>query len=395
MRLVSVFLCALWLGAPSLSAQKKIHYAKELKGFFKDVDANYPFFKSKGIEKDWKKSKASLRKRAKACKDDVTFVMIVKEAIDKLRDGHASFRAVRPKMPRIEAEYFPGISLLPASKGRVVVMSTIKALAKDFPPGTLITKINGKGARAYLDAQSKAAWDRGGYFSSPQRARLIEYRLPFRGKQGESFKLQYRSKNRTRNKKLRATRKVGPWPKNYHLPEGLVALGDSIFHVALSKDLGYCWMTAMGAAAEENLKKVQAAHPKVGSWILDLRGNKGGGYAKSMKTTIRGFGTSVAVIVDAGSISAAETFARDLVEVCRGRLFGATTAGSSSTKRVFEFPSKVASVRYSVGARRGLKGKPIEFFGILSHERLEADPEDLAAGRNTEIEAAKKWLRSK
>ncbi len=69
------------------------------------------------------------------------------------------------------------------------------------------------------------------------------------------------------------------------------------------------------------------AHQGMKGWIVDLRGNTGGGYDRSLKTLIKKLGRKVAVIIDAGSVSAAETFSRDLVNVCKARVFGARTAG--------------------------------------------------------------------
>jgi C-terminal processing protease CtpA/Prc len=100
----------------------------------------------------------------------------------------------------------------------------------------------------------------------------------------------------------------------------------------------------------------------------------------------------VACIVDAGCVSAGETFARDLHNICKARVYGATTAGSSSSKKVFELPSGIASIRYSVRSRGGIGGKPIEFHGIEPHVPLEAIPEIVAEGKNSEIEIVRREL---
>ncbi len=67
--------------------------------------------------------------------------------------------------------------------------------------------------------------------------------------------------------------------------------------------------------------------------IVDLRGNSGGGYDRSFVSKLPALATGrrkVAVLLDAGAISAAETFARDLVEHAKAKIYGQTSAGSSS-----------------------------------------------------------------
>ena len=42
------------------------------------------------------------------------------------------------------------------------------------------------------------------------------------------------------------------------------------------------------------------------------------------------------------------------------RIFGATSAGSSSSKRTWTFPSGIASIKFSTRSRSGIDGKVIE-----------------------------------
>jgi C-terminal processing protease CtpA/Prc len=102
----------------------------------------------------------------------------------------------------------------------------------------------------------------------------------------------------------------------------------------------------------------------------------------------------VAAIIDAGCISAGETMARDLVQYAQARLFGSTTAGASSAKRDWTFPSGIATLTLSVRSRWGLDGQLIEFKGIQPHVEVEAVPEDLLQGQNTEIVKAEQYLVS-
>jgi len=388
------FLASLALLAVTAPAQKqkRIKYDKELQAFFKEVDKSSPFFKVKGIEKEWKATKKALLKRAKKCKKEADFVELVSEAVRAMRDGHAGLVKVRPKMPKFEPRFYSGLALAPASQDRVVVVSVVKSLEKKVPIGAIVLKIDGKPAREAMEARGAETWNKGGFFSSPQRATFFEYRQPFVGKRGDKHVIEVLVGKKKRKVTLRANYEVKGWVHLYNWPKDMEASAKSVHQAVLEDGTGYVWLRRMDASAEEGIKKAIAAHPDCKAWIVDLRGNTGGGYDRSMKQTITGFGKKVAVILDAGAISAAETFARDLVNVCKARTFGARTAGSSSSKKTWTFQSGIATVRFSVRSRSGVGGKPIEFHGIQPDVPLQADPEQVAAGKNTEILTAQAWL---
>ena len=370
--------------------KKDSPYAKDLQAFLVDLDANYPFFGVKGIAKEWTRFKRSLPKRVAACRDDQGFIELLAEVVKFLRDGHASFVDIRPKLSAPPPESYPGLSLLPAGKGAVVMISPGN-LASVLPPGTEIVKINNKPARRVLDAMGQQLWKQGGFFSSPQRARFWAYRLAFSGTRGDKTTLHYRVGRKLKSIKVVNNQEVKGWPHNYHLPEGLTQGGKSVWYGALPSGVGYIYLRRMDASVEGGIQKALAAHSGMKGWIVDLRGNTGGGYDSSLKSLVGRLQKPVAGIIDAGSVSAAETFARDLVRVCGATLFGTTTAGSSSKKKVFELPSGIAKIRYSVESRMGIQG-PIEFHGVTPHVEVEADPKHLRAGQNTEIVVAEAWI---
>ncbi len=380
------------VASPAL-CQKKPAYQKDLGAFFKEIKANYPFFEVKGIHKDWQARKKALLKRVRSCKTDADFIAIATDSLKGLRDGHARFTEIRPKLEEREPEHSPGLVFLPASGDRVVIAATTRELERKLPRGTVVERIDGKKARTFLDGRGQQAWKDGGFFSSPQRARFFEYRLALAGKRGAKHILDVRAGKKKRKVTVRAQHAVKGWLHLYNPPAGLQQSAKSAWHVELEGETGYIWLRRMDNTAEDGVRKAIEAHQGMKGWIVDLRGNTGGGYDRSLKTLIKKLGRKVAVIIDAGSVSAAETFSRDLVNVCKARVFGARTAGSSSSKKVWRFPSGIASIRYSVRSRSGVGGQPIEFHGIEPDVELEADPEDVAAGRNTEIVAALAWLK--
>ena len=122
---------------------------------------------------------------------------------------------------------------------------------------------------------------------------------------------------------------------------------------------------------------------------------EGGNYSSELPAALVETELPLAVIIDAGCMSAGETLARDLKNVAGAKLFGSTTAGASSAKYTWSFPSGVATLILSQRSRGGLNGKPIEFFGIAPDVPIEADPAELARGENSEIKAAENFVLKK
>jgi hypothetical protein len=366
-------------------------YLADLVALFAELDEHYPFFELKGLEKEWKARKRQLAGRANKCRTDEDFAPILIDVMKGLRDGHCRIEEMKPAYPKSNLAW-PGVALLPATKDRVVVMSTAGNLSSQLPPGTIITKIDGKPAHAALELRTRRTWLTGGFFSSPQRARFFEYRMAFVGERGSQTTIHYLDGRKQKKVTLVANREARGWDHNYHLPSDLARGGDAVWYGLLEGGIGYIYLRKMDGSVVGGITAALAAHGEAKGWIVDLRGNSGGGYSDSLARTCAGLGKKVAVIVDAGAISAAETFARDLAEDNRAKLFGATTAGSSSTKKTFTLPSGIATVRYSDRSRRGLRGKAIEFLGIEPHFPVEADPAEVRAGKNSELERAREWL---
>lgn len=365
-------------------------YLTDLAALFEELDENYPFFALKGLEKDWKVRKKLLARRARDCRSDEGFAEIVVDTMRALRDGHCGVESMRADPPR-KIVAWPGVALMPATKGLAVVMETAGNLRSALPPGTIITRIDGKPAAKALAIRAELAWREGGFFSSRQRVLFFEYRQAFSGERGSKTEIHSLDGREQKKLTLVANQELRGWAHNYHLPEELVRSAESVQHCALEEGVAYVYLRRMDETLEKGLAAAIDAHPDAAGWIVDLRGNTGGGYSKSLDAVRDRLGKRVAVIIDAGAISAAETFARDLVRGNDARLFGATTAGSSSTKKSFTLPSGFATVRYSTASRNGVKGT-IEFHGIEPDVEVFADPREVAAGKNSEILRCLQWL---
>lgn len=386
------FAAALAFVLAALPAQKPKPYVADLEALFADVEANYPFFDSKGIRPQWNAAKKPLLARAKVVRSDPEFVLVVQDAIAALRDGHAFLVEVKPKLAEPEPEYLPGVAFLPATKGRVAVMASTKQLADELPVGAVVSTIDGKPARQVLDGRAADSWRRGGPFSSPQRAALFEYRMPLRGKKGEKHVFEVDAGKGKKKVEVTADQKAEGWPHSYHLPAGLQQAARSVSHAELPGGHGYVYLRRIDESAADGLRAAVAAHLDAKGWVVDLRGNSGGGYDDGLLDAVKGLKGKVVGIVDAGCISAGETFARDLVNLVQATLIGETTAGSSTQKKKFALPSGIATVQYSVKSRVGPKGVPIEFHGVKPDVVVEVDPEELRAGKNSAIERALELL---
>jgi hypothetical protein len=369
-------------------------YERDLLAFIEEVDRVYPFFDLKNIREDWNRTKVNLRERLPDCNTASDFLGLVIDGIRCLRDAHMRIGEPRAPLPRPPEEYYPGVSFMPAAGGRVIVMAAVPALSDALPPGTLITEINGRPARELLEESSTAAWScKNPFFvSSPQRARLFAWRIPLRGPQGTQHRVRYLTADTAKELTIECNVRVRGWPHTYNLPANLTRASRTVEFTQLDKRIGYIILAKVDTTTEPGLRQALESHPGMNAWIVDLRGNGGGGYDQTLINRIKNFPRPVAGLIDAGCISAGETLARDFRRYAEATLIGSQTAGSSTSKRTWRFPSDVASIRFSVRSRWRADGLPIEFNGVTPDQTIEAVPEEVAAGLNSAIERAVEHL---
>ena len=368
-------------------------YAADLAAFVKEVDEGYPFFELKGIKDDWAATRKRLAAGVGRCRSDTEFLGLIVEGMRCLRDAHMTLDEPKAEMPKPPPEYVSGISFLPAVKNAVVVMYPPKGQESQLATGTVVLTIDGKPARAILDELAKRAWAAGGVFSSPQRARLFEYRMPLRGRQGEKHVIGCLAGGKPAKVTLTNTVEAGGWPHTYNQPANLARVGRSFLYGRLPSGAGYMYIRRVEPDTPAGLAEALAKVPGAKGWVVDLCGNAGGGYDDTLIAAVKAMPRPVAVVIDEGCISAGETLARDFAEGAGARLFGAKTAGSSSSKRHWTFPSGIASITFSTRSRWRGDRKPIEFNGIDPDEPVEAVPEELARGLNSAICRAEAYLR--
>jgi regulation of enolase protein 1 (concanavalin A-like superfamily) len=368
-----------------------VSFEEDLEAFFREMDNTYPFFDLKGIRNDWDHTKKELRRQIKACQSDEQFLEIATKAVLCLHDSHMWFRNTKAALPQWPPKYYPGISFMPAAEGRVVIMIGREELNPNLKAGTIVVKIDGQDARRYLEDRAKARWDEGG-ISGPQRARLFAYRIPIRSEnKGQKHTLTLIVEGKQVDIELTSDFEARGWPHWYNRPENLKQVG-SCAYTKLPSGIGYIYLRRVDGTTGPGMKEAFVTYDDAKGWIIDLRGNGGGGYNQALYEVLKALPQPLAVIIDAGCTSAGETMARDLVNRGNARLFGSKTAGSSSAKRIWNFPSGIASLSIPTRSRWGIGGRQIEFNGIEPDVEVEAVPEEVAKDLNSEILRAEEYL---
>jgi hypothetical protein len=377
------------------SAACSATYVTDWTAFIREVDQAYPFFELKEIRRDWVQAKARLSERANTCASDGEFLNLVAEAIRTLRDAHMGLSQTKVPLPPWPKRYYPGVSFMPATENRVIVMSA-EAHAEIMKPGTVVTKIDGRDARELLEENAKEAWSTDSpYFlslSSPQRARLFAYRWPLIACSNQPHILHYLANGGERELRVRCEIEPRGWPHTYCMPTNLARVDRALTYAKLPSGAGYIYLRSVGTETAVGLRQALAAHADAKGWIIDLRGNGGGGYDTNLLAELKALPRPVVALIDAGCISAGETLARDLAQLAGAHLMGSRTAGASSSKRQWQFPSGIASVTFSTRSRWRSDGQPIEFNGIVPDEQIEAVPGEVAGGLNSEIRRAEEYL---
>ena len=379
-------------------------FSEGLAAFIKELDTNYPFFELKRIRQDWEKCKGDLTERVKQCGNNDDFYRLLDEARRCLRDSHMRFSNLKGEYPRGEVRYYPCISFLPAVDDQVVIMWCVDEYADKLPTGSVVTEIDGQNARKFLEKEAEKSWKEGGYFSSPQRARLYTYRIPLRGKENDRHKITVIKDGKPEIVTAVSKWEARGWPHTYAMPSDLRQLGNCRYG-KLSSGYGYIYLRRIGSKLVEATDAALRSFKGIRGLIVDLRGNGGGGYGREVfdrfdkkkgpSPGIPFYRGDMVVLIDAGTMSAGETFARDLVYCADAYLIGSRTAGSSSAKKTWQLPHELGSILLPVRSRWGFEGQPIEYNGIVPNEVLEIVPSELQNGINSGIKRGEEYLDKK
>jgi C-terminal processing protease CtpA/Prc len=190
------------------------------------------------------------------------------------------------------------------------------------------------------------------------------------------------------------------------LPVPIPGISDaaSVSWTMLEGDVGYIYVRRIRGDLIDKLDRAVRELKDARGLVIDVRGNSGGGF--DARRAHRNFSLNdgeepgrprfqgpMALLIDARCISAGEGWASWFIAKKRARVFGQATAGASARKRTYTLKNGLYQVTFPVKAYRGFLDRPIERRGLEPDVPLVQNADDLAAGRDTVLEAAKRYLR--
>ncbi|QDU66836.1 S41 family peptidase [Engelhardtia mirabilis] len=369
------------------------------------------FFDLKQI--DWKKVSKQFKKEAKDVETDQQHLVLLVRLLARLEDGHAQVRPLPAgedvRWPEEPERTGPGIFL--CESGGKVYLKNVWNDAADLglEPGMEVVAIDGVKAGKWLDGRVETLSDTLS-FSTDHQARFYAMHQGLAQEVGTRMDVELKTLERKKKQRTITYRKSNPtpWGPAFY-PEGLKST-DDLNYGLLPSGHGYVQVRRCKDTVVEQMDTALAALGQVPGLVLDFRGNSGGGFdheqllgrfvpegytlehAKPQGSTgANQYGGPIVVIVDATCRSAGETGAGMFKEDGRAYMIGESpTAGMSSSKTTIDLPSGLFSLYVSVASNKGRfnDGRGIEGIGVIPHELVEYDPEDLAESRDTLIERA-------
>jgi carboxyl-terminal processing protease len=201
---------------------------------------------------------------------------------------------------------------------------------------------------------------------------------------------------------LRAQLDTQSWPR---LPVPISGISESadVLWKRLDNDIGYIRVRRLKADLPKQLDKAVAKLSDTRGLILDVRGNSGGGIDPG--ASVRNFNLDdgleplrprytgpIALLLDEWCISAGEGWASWFIAHHRARTFGSTTSGASSAKTTYTVADGLYRVMVPTRFRSGSLNRPIERQGLEPDVPVRPRAADLAAGKDTILEAARRYL---
>jgi carboxyl-terminal processing protease len=380
-------------------------YREALFGLYQELGKNYPCFELKGI--DWKAVGEELLPRVVKVKTDEQFGLLCLELVARLEDSHAQLMPGKAQLPAVEfPRWDPGFACLIDGRGKPVVY----AVDKDGPAegagvkvGMTVLSVGGEPAQVYLKRRTKEIKKYSGYSSD----RYLRYHaaqwLGRQVKQGAKTELEMQDPDgKSHTFKLPATLGVRYLPRRPVQVAGTSDTAD-VSWTMLEDDIGYIYVRRIRGDLIEKLDQAVGELKDARGVIVDVRGNSGGGFDASRahrnfapddseEPDRPRFQGPIALLIDARCISAGEGWASWFIAKRRARVFGEATAGASARKTIYTLTNGLFKVRYPVKAYKGSLDRPIERRGLEPDVPVRQSARDLAAGRDTVLEAAKRYL---
>lgn len=424
-------LCALPLAPAATPLETSAHSASDKKVYQEDVafalDALEKecghFFKLKDI--DWKKVRSQFTKDVKKVKTDQEQWILLRRLLARIKDGHCYVEPLSeiavPEEWQVEHKG-PGFFLCQVGKKYYIKMAWSSAEDLGIGPGMEVLTIDEKPAKKWIEERIEEASDMRS-FSTDQHALHWVLNRGFQKPEGERLKIEFKGeKNKKKKRTITLTRasSVPDGPAVYL--EGYTSVGDSVRWAKSPRGYAYLHFRRTKPEVVDEIDEALAALEELdglknhAGMILDFRGNSGGGCdheafesrflpkGKKMPRLARDplegagpntYGGPIVVIVDGTTVSAGETTSGMFKEDGRAYMIGESpTAGMSSQKKHIELPSGMFQLYVSIGSNRSSfnGGRGIEGIGVIPHEIVEFDPEELKIGVDSIIRQAEDLL---
>ena len=387
-------------------AQEAVDYAADVAFALDEIEERCGhFFELKDI--DWDEVRDEFTEEAAEVETPEQHHLLLWRLLARLEDGHAEVQPLEagegigyPEAP--ERASF-GMFWCRSGK-KVLVLRAFGALGGGLvEPGWEVVKVDGEKIVAWFENCVAEHRDTQS-FSTDHHAEFSAMHWGLVGERGSRVEVEFKThkrKKKTRTLTLEPVKAFNPGPAFF--PENTTHLKDVAF-AQLEDDLAYLHIRRCKSDLVEQLDQALAELGEPLGLIVDFRGNSGGGHFDELMQRLlppgaefgvgkryvgagqHVFAGPVVAIVDAGVVSAGETMAGMLKEDGRAYLIGTgPTAGMSSSKQVIELPSRLFALRVSVASNKGRfnDGRGIEGIGVVPHEEVEYEQEDLAEGVDT------------
>ena len=387
-------------------------YAGAFKAAYDHLGEVYPAFEMKKI--DWKKVGDELLPRAATIKTDREFGLLCLELVARLQDSHAQLLPGTAEVPTIDFPHFDaGFACITDTRDRPVIYYVDPdgpAERAGVRVGMTVVSVNGVPANDAINAWLTAVLRYNGA-SSDRTARYDAVRYFAQTmKENDAVKLDVETLDGTHKTfDLTATLDSRYVPR---LPVPIDGINDSAdvsfkrLDRATPGEIGYLHIRRirdnLPASLDQAIKAFNEP-PKIKGLILDVRGNSGGGFDD--EAALRNFHENdplepgrpryagpIAMLIDERCISAGEGWSSWFVANKKARLFGTTTAGASSRKEEYALTNGLYKILVPVKTYMGFLDRPIEVRGLEPDEPVRCRAADLAAGKDTVLEAARTWL---
>lgn len=374
---------------------------------------------------DWEAVRTALRPKviAAATPDDARAV--IREMLATLKRSHFSLMS-----PATAADPVPtGSAVVPVETrliGADVVITRVTAGSEaarvGVKPGQVLLRV---------DDAAVAPWIAAGAHADPRMTSWNVWRrvqIALQGPDASYAKLTVRGGGGEQALTVRRERPAGDRVELGDLPPFYVHVNSRSVETPSGRGVGILGFNVWMASANPLIEFAIDRHRSQHGLVIDLRGNPGGlavmirgvaghlfdrqvvlGRMKTRETELEfaanprvvtadgrrvvPFTGPVALLVDELTASASECFAGALQSLGRARVFGRTTAGQAlpaSTKRL----PNGDLLMYVMGDFVTGTGRRLEGEGVIPDEKITLDVAALSAGRDTDLEAALRWLDS-